>query len=71
MARRRRTLVPGDVLGRWRIVEMDNWDRDAIDLLGPGYIEFRANGAGEFAIIAVNGGMDCRPDSTMVMTVSD
>lgn len=22
--------------GRWRIVEMSNWDRDAIDLVGPG-----------------------------------
>ncbi|NNH72792.1 hypothetical protein HLB23_23500 [Nocardia uniformis] len=41
---------------------MDNWDRDAIDLCGPGYIEFYANGTGKFAIIAVNGGMDCRPE---------
>lgn len=24
--------------GRWRIVEMDNWDRDAIDLVRPGFI---------------------------------
>lgn len=27
-------------MGRsWRIVEMDLWDRDAIDLVGPGFIE--------------------------------
>jgi hypothetical protein len=25
--------------GRWRIVEMDMWDRDAIDLIEPGFIE--------------------------------
>jgi hypothetical protein len=62
MARRKRTKVPEVVVGRWRIVEMDNWDLDAIDLLGPGYIEFRANGTGEFAIVAVNGEMDCRPE---------
>ncbi|MFJ9368432.1 hypothetical protein ACIRRA_28955 [Nocardia sp. NPDC101769] len=41
---------------------MDSWDRDAIDLLGPGYIEFRANGTGESAIIAVNGRTDYRPE---------
>ncbi|PXX64007.1 hypothetical protein DFR70_105189 [Nocardia tenerifensis] len=41
---------------------MDTWDCDAIDLCGPGCIEFCANGTGEFAIIAVNGGMDCRPE---------
>ena len=23
------------ILGRWRIVEMELWDEDAIDLLGP------------------------------------
>jgi hypothetical protein len=25
--------------GRWRIVEMELWDRDAIELLGPAFIE--------------------------------
>ena len=28
------------VTGAWRIVEMDLWDAEAIDLLGPGYIQF-------------------------------
>ncbi|WP_405135388.1 hypothetical protein [Nocardia sp. NBC_01388] len=53
---------PKGMLGRWRIVAMDGWDRDAIDLVGPGYIEFRRNGTGEFAIIAVQGEMYCRPE---------
>jgi hypothetical protein len=47
--------------GRWRIVAMSNWDRDAIDLVEPGFIEFGRNGTGEFGFIAVNGWLDCRP----------
>lgn len=46
--------------GRWRIVEMDMWDRDAIDLVEPGFIEFAADGTGQFGFIAVRGWMDCR-----------
>ncbi|PBC53138.1 hypothetical protein CJ179_01785 [Rhodococcus sp. ACS1] len=46
--------------GRWRIVEMDMWDRDAIDLVEPGFIEFADDGTGEFGFIAVRGWMDCR-----------
>jgi hypothetical protein len=47
--------------GRWRIVEMDLWDREAIDLLEPGFIEFAEDGTGQFGFIAVRGWMDCRP----------
>ena len=32
--------------GRWRIVEMSGWDRDAIDLVEPGFIEFAGDGTG-------------------------
>jgi hypothetical protein len=39
---------------------MDNWDRDAIDLVGPGFIEFAKKRNGEFGIIAVRGWLDCR-----------
>ncbi|MGH3842776.1 MAG: hypothetical protein ACRDS0_15230 [Pseudonocardiaceae bacterium] len=46
--------------GRWRIVEMDMWDRDAIDLVEPGFIEFAEDGTGQFGFIAVHGWMDCR-----------
>jgi hypothetical protein len=48
-------------VGRWRIVEMSAWDRDAIDLVEPGFIEFARNGAGQFGFIAVRGRLDCRP----------
>ncbi len=44
----------------WRIVEMDLWDIDAIDLLGPAFIELRADRTGSFRFIAVQGWMDCQ-----------
>jgi hypothetical protein len=28
------------VAGKWRIAEMDLWDREALDLVGPAFIEF-------------------------------
>jgi hypothetical protein len=48
------------VTGRWRIVEMELWDADAIDMLGPGFIEFDEDLTGQFQFIAVEGQMDCR-----------
>ncbi|MDN5861274.1 MAG: hypothetical protein L0H84_21940 [Pseudonocardia sp.] len=49
------------VAGRWRIVAMDLWDAETIDLVVPGFIEFGDDGSGEFGFIAVRGWMDCRP----------
>lgn len=46
--------------GRWRIEEMSGWDRDAIDLVEPGFIEFTGR-TGQFGFIAVHGSLDCRP----------
>ena len=54
----RRTAMP--FTGRWRIVEMEMLDREDIDLIEPGFIEFNENRTGEFGFIAVRGGMDCR-----------
>ncbi len=51
-----------NVNGVWRIVEMDLWDAEAIDLLGPGYIQFSADQTGHFRFIAVEGWMDCHSD---------
>jgi hypothetical protein len=48
------------LVGNWRIVEMDLWDRDAIDLVGPAYIELKADGTGRFRFIAVEGCMDVK-----------
>ncbi len=40
-------------IGRWRIVEMEVWDTDVVDLLGPAYLEFDRNGQGSFRFVAV------------------
>jgi hypothetical protein len=48
------------LIGRWRIVEMDLWERDDLDLVGPAFIEFRPDRTGSFGFIAVTGWMDCR-----------
>ena len=47
------------ISGKWRITEMDLWDQEAIDLLGPALIEFKGE-RGQFRFIAVDGWMDCR-----------
>ena len=39
-------------------------DREAIELVGPGFIEFVHGGLGSFGFIAVEGWMDCRPIQT-------
>jgi hypothetical protein len=57
MAARRKAMP---FTGRWRIVEMEMWDSEDIDLIEPGFIEFNKNRTGEFGFIAVRGSMDCR-----------
>ena len=47
-------------LGRWRITEMAEWDQDYIDLVTPGFIEFREGNSGQFQFGTVPGFMDCR-----------
>jgi hypothetical protein len=48
-----------NISGRWRITEMDLWDQEAIDLLGPAFIEFKGE-EGQFRFIAVDGWIACR-----------
>ncbi len=52
------------VVGRWRIVEADLWDRDHLDLSGPATLTVRANGDGEIAFGAMqaNLNVDYGPD---------
>ena len=44
------------LIGKWRIVEADPWDRDYLDLVEPAHITFGGNGHGDFAFGCVNGG---------------
>jgi len=46
-------------LGKWRIVEMEEWSRDAFELLGPAHFTFDEEDGGSFRFIAVQGFMDC------------
>jgi hypothetical protein len=59
-ARGRRMITRGrsQLIGKWRIVEMDLWDADYIDMLGPGRSQFDHDG-GTMAFGAVQIGLDC------------
>ena len=46
------------IVGRWRIVEANLWDRDYLDLCGPASLMVRANGDGEIAFGAMQASLD-------------
>jgi hypothetical protein len=46
--------------GRWRIVEMDNWDSDFLDLVGEAHLTFNGKSDGEIAFGALRGFLDVR-----------
>ena len=46
------------VVGRWRIVEADLWDRAYLDLVGPAAITIQADGHGEIAFGAMQASLD-------------
>ena len=47
------------LVGKWRIIGADLWDRDYLDLVEPAQITFAGNGHGDFAFGCVNSGLDC------------
>lgn len=46
------------LLGRWRIVEADLWDRDYLDLVEPAMLVIHEDGHGEIAFGAMQAGLD-------------
>jgi hypothetical protein len=54
------------IVGRWRIVEADIWDRYNLDLCGPATIVIRANGRGEIAFGALQAGLDIEYSRALV-----
>ena len=46
--------------GRWRIVEMDVWDNDFLDLVEPAHLTFERETGGEIAFGALKGLLDVR-----------
>ncbi len=47
-------------IGRWEIVEMEQWDQDYVDMEGPGHIIFEKDGAGGFHFGCVDASVDWR-----------
>lgn len=54
------------LIGRWRIVEADLWDRDHLDLCGPASITIGADNHGEIAFGAMQAGLDLEYGRSMV-----
>ena len=46
--------------GRWRIVEMDTWDNDFLDLVEEAHITFEGDQTGEIVFGALTGFLDVR-----------
>jgi hypothetical protein len=44
------------LIGRWRIIKADLWDRDYLDLVEPAYLLIGTDGRAEFGFGAVNAG---------------
>lgn len=51
------------LVGRWRIIEMELWAQEDVDLVGPGFIAFDRDHTGSLGFIAVEGGLDWREAS--------
>ena len=50
--------VDCQLIGRWRIVEADLWDRDYLDLGEPAMLVIQYDGHGEIACGAMQAGLD-------------
>lgn len=48
------------VVGRCRLVDMELWDQDAVDLVSPGFMVFEADSTGSTSFTAVQGSLDWR-----------
>jgi hypothetical protein len=51
---------PKSFHGSWRIVRMDEWDEEYLDLIETAHITIDKRGQGEFLFGAVKGWLDCR-----------
>ena len=58
--------VECQLIGRWRIVEADLWDRAYLDLAGPAYLEIADNRLAEFAFGAIEATAELEYGRTIV-----
>jgi hypothetical protein len=54
------------LIGRWRIIEADIWDRDYLYLVGPAMMIIEADGHGEIAFGVMQAGLDLEYARTLV-----
>jgi hypothetical protein len=48
------------IRGRWRIVESETWDQDALDLVGEAHITFGTDNMGDMELICIRAAIDYR-----------
>lgn len=48
------------LVGAWRIVDMELWRADDLDLLGPAHLTLERNGSGTLGFLAIEAGIDYR-----------
>lgn len=59
-------LADCQVIGRWRILASDVWDKEYLDLVEPASINIGGGGRGELAFGVVNASLDLEYSQTMV-----
>lgn len=57
---------PRRFVGTWRLTETELWDEDALDLVAPAHVTFKADGLGSFQLVAIQGEIDARFDGDRV-----
>jgi hypothetical protein len=55
-------------VGAWRIVEMEQWDQDYVDMEVPGFLRIQTDGTGEFQFGLVSGEIDGRVEQAVGAT---
>ncbi|MDP2984094.1 MAG: hypothetical protein Q8O92_12285 [Candidatus Latescibacter sp.] len=56
--------IDSKYLGKWRILEMSNWDKDFIDLVAPGHLTVKADGSGYLAFGVIEAEVDLQMEET-------
>ena len=54
-----------DFIGKWKIVEMEQWDQDYVDMEEPGHITFKKGGSGGFHFGCVDASLDWRYEASI------
>ena len=57
-----------ELIGRWRIVEADLWDRDYLDMVEPAHLQIGRDGWAQFAFGCVTAGGELEYSQTIVFS---